>query len=93
MSFFHFGQRANDNEYEEIYDNMDYAEVDENEDPEEVIESLRGTIGRGDCLYCNAKNGMKYDGFICFICSKCRMSVHEDVYYRWAAGYSVEFDD
>lgn len=81
-------------EYDEIYDNnMDYEEVDENEDVEDAIERLRGTIGRGDCLVCNAKNGMKYDGFICFICSECGMSVIEDTYYRWAAGYPVEFDN
>lgn len=93
MSFINFGKWGKD-EYEEIYDNnMDYAEVDENDDPEEVIESLRGTIGQGDCLYCSAKNGMKYDGFICFICSECGMSVHEDVYYRWAAGYPVSFEE
>ena len=94
MIFSNFGKRVKDNEYEVIYENnMDYEEVDENEDPEEAIENLRGTIGRGDCLYCSAKNGMKYDGFICFICSECKMSVHEDIYYRWAAGYSVDFED
>ena len=93
MSFLNFGKRVKD-EYDDIYDNnMQYEEVDENEDPDEAIERLRGTIGRGSCLYCSAKNGMKYDGFICFVCSKCGMSVHEDIYYRWAAGYSIDFED
>lgn len=86
--------RFKKDEYEEIYENnMAYEEVDENEDPDEAIEKIRGTIGRGDCLYCYAKNGMIYDGFICFICSVCKRSVHEDIYYRWAAGYSIEFED
>ena len=85
-------------EYDYIYDNgdddgIDYSEPVENDDPEEAVDRIRGTIGQGDCLYCNAKNGMKYDGFICFICSECGMSVHEDIYYRWAAGYPVEFDN
>lgn len=83
------------NEYDKIYnydveDNTNYEEFDENEDPEEVIGRLRNTIGRGDCIYCEGKLTMEYDGHICFICSKCGRSAHEDVYYRWAAGYSVE---
>lgn len=84
-------------EYDRIYDycddSIEYAELDENETPEEAVERLRNTIGRGDCVYCGAKNAMEYDGCICFICSKCDMSVHEDVYYRWAAGYPIEFEE
>ena len=85
-------------EYDLIYDydaedSRNYEELDENEDPEEVIDKIRGTIGRGDCLYCNAKNAMEYEGYICFICNKCGNSVHEDIYYRWAAGYPIEFED
>lgn len=84
-------------EYEEIYDNgddngIDYSDLDENEDPEEAIEEIRGTIESGDCIYCNGRNTMKYDGSICFVCSKCRRSTHEDIYYRWVAGYSIEFE-
>lgn len=87
-----FGKKRN--EYDLIYDtNDDYEELDENEDPEELIEKLRGTISRGDCLYCNAKNAMEYDGVICFICNKCGKSVHEDIYYRWAAGYPIKFEE
>jgi hypothetical protein len=87
-----------DENHDYVYDHgddggIDYSELDENEDPEEVVNELRGTIGRGDCLYCGAKNGMKYEGFVCFICSECQKSVHEDIYYRWAAGYPVEFED
>lgn len=85
-------------EYDLIYDydsedSRNYEELDENEDPEELIDKLRGTIGRGDCLYCNAKNAMEYEGHICFICKECGNSVHEDIYYRWAAGYPIEFED
>lgn len=90
-----FGSNKKD-EYDRIYNynnNMEYEDPDENEDPEDVIERFRGTIGRGDCLYCNAKNAMEYEGHICFICSACGKSVHEDIYYRWAAGYPIEFED
>ena len=98
MGLFGFGKSKD--EYNDIYDNgdddgIDYSELDGYEFEEsidEAIDRLRGTIGRGDCLYCNAKNGMKYDGFICFICSECGNSVHEDTYYRWAAGYPVDFN-
>lgn len=78
--------------YERIYDNnMDYEEVDENESPEEAVERLRGTIGRGSCLHCNGT--MTYDGCCCFICLDCGYSVDEDTYLRWAAGYPVEFEE
>lgn len=63
------------------------------DDSDEVIERLRNTIGRGDCLYCNSHLTMEYDGTICFICSKCGRSVHEDVYYKWASGQDIEFED
>lgn len=84
-------------EYDVIYeydfeDSRCYEELDENEDEEEAIDRLRGTIGRGDCIYCNAKNSMEYEGHICFICTECGKSVHEDIYYRWAAGYSIEME-
>lgn len=84
-------------EYDLIYNNSniihDYEELDENEDVEETIERIRNTIGRGDCIYCGAKHAMEYEGHICFICSKCGKSVHEDIYYRWAAGCTIEFDE
>ena len=90
--------RKKRDEYDLIYDydiddSRNYEELDENEDPEEVAERLRNTIGRGDCLYCGTENGMEYDGHICFICSECGKSVHEDIYYRLAAGYIIEFED
>lgn len=85
-------------EYEDIYDydikdNAEYEELFEDETEEEVIERLKDTIGQGDCLYCGAKLAMKYEGQICFICSSCGKSVHEDIYYRWIAGYPVEIED
>ena len=84
--------------YEDIYnyaieDEMKYEELDENEDIDDIIERLRGTIGRGDCIYCGGKNSMIYEGNICFICNKCGKSVHEDIYYRWIAGEVIEFEE
>ena len=60
---------------------------------EDAIEELRGNVGRGPCIYCGGKNTMTYEGDICFICSKCNMGVHEDIYYRWLAGETIEFED
>lgn len=85
-------------DYEDIYgydieDNTRYEELDENEDIEVTINKLRGTVGRGDCLYCGGKNAMIYTGDICFVCDKCDKSVHEDIYYRWIAGEEIVFDD
>lgn len=62
-------------------------------DLDDILEELRGNIGRGDCIYCGAKNGMKYEGYICFICSECGRSIHEELYYRWLAGETIEFED
>ena len=85
-------------EYEVIYDFEDddsrnYEELSENETPEEFIERFRDSIGRGDCMFCHAENGMIHEGPTCFICEHCGRAVHEDVYYRWVAGYPVEFED
>lgn len=60
---------------------------------EEAIEEIRGNIGRGDCVYCGAKHAMEYIGDICFICSSCGKSVHEDIYYRWALGYEINLEE
>lgn len=57
------------------------------------IDELKGNIGRGDCIYCGAKDSMEYVGNICFICSKCGKSVHEDIYYAWIAGYEIEIEE
>lgn len=86
------------NKYEDIYsydieDNASYEELDENEDIEDTIEKIRGSIGRGDCVYCGSKHAMEYVGNICFVCSKCEKSVHEDIYYRWVAGEEIKFED
>ena len=85
-------------EYDRIYnydseDSRNYEELDENEDIEDTIEKIKNTIGRGDCLYCGGEDSMEYEGHICFICSICGKSVHEDIYYRWAAGGSIELED
>lgn len=83
-------------EYDDIYgydeeDSRNYEEFSEGEDIDEIVENLRGTIPRGDCMLCGGKMTMEYVGGICFQCSKCGQGVHEDIYYRWVAG--VDFDD
>lgn len=80
--------------YDDIYDDEldEYEEFDENESMEDAIERLKGTIASGDCIYCGGRNTMEYEGNICFICSKCGRSIHENLYYIWAAGFDVELD-
>lgn len=76
-------------DYSELYE----SEVEEDEDEDEIIRRLKGTVQSGDCMYCGAKNAMKYEGNICFVCKKCGMSTHEDSYYLWLSGYDIEYDD
>lgn len=83
-------------EYDIIYDFEDsriFEELNECEDEEDAIEHLRGTIVKGKCIYPDCQGEMIYVGNICFVCSMCGRSVHEDIYYRWAAGYTIEFED
>lgn len=61
----------------------------ETRDVDEMIESMKGTVERGDCLYCGAKDAMVYTGNICFICDKCSKSVHEDIMYAKKLGLPV----
>ena len=60
---------------------------------EERMEDLRGNMGIGTRLYCGTENRMEDEGHICFICSKCGKSVHEDIYYYWAAGGHVDLEE
>ena len=71
-----FGSKNRKDEHDYIYDNgddrgFDYSDLDENEDPEDVIDRIRGTIESGDCMLCGAKNSMKYDT-ICHCTSQPR---------------------
>lgn len=89
--------RKRKDEYKFIYDNgddsgIDYSDLSES-DPEEAVDSLRGNVLSGSCIYCGAQDGMKYEGDICFICSVCGRSIHEDLYYRLLAGYEIEMDN
>ncbi|MEG1523847.1 MAG: hypothetical protein RR475_02345 [Clostridia bacterium] len=85
-----FGRRRD--EYDAIYDDRnDRSEPDENRDPEEAIDNIRGTIEQGDCLCCGGSNTMHHEGNG-FICSRCKRGVDEKSYYRWAAGYPVEVE-
>ena len=95
MELFGLGKKE---EYEDIYgwdedDPRNYEDLSEEEDVEARIEELRGTIGRGTCLYCGVRNAMRYEAGTCFICTECGKSVHEDVYYRWIAGEDIEMED
>lgn len=80
-------------EYERIYELINDNDLNYDDNAELEIEKLRGMISSGDCMYCGAKNAMKYEGKICFICSECKNSAHENIYYRWIAGYPIETDD
>lgn len=89
----------------DIYDNgdddgIDYSEVDGYEEDdsgdeiEERAELLKSDgVTTGDCPYCGASNTMHYDGYICFICSECKWSMHEKDYYYWLAGGQIEMDE
>ncbi len=84
--------------YDDLYDNKltdvhEWEELDENEAPEDIIERLRGTIDRGDCMYCGGVDTMTYEGNVCFVCSKCGQSTHEDTYYLWWSGCDIDFID
>lgn len=91
--------RKKKNEYIEVYgydeeDSRNYEEFDDTEDAmDEAIARLRGTISVGDCMECGAKDAMKYEGNVCFVCSKCKMAVHENLYYLWTAGFPIEDAD
>lgn len=78
-------------EYDLFYDG--YEVTEEFDSIEDAIDKLKGTIGRGDCMFCGAKNGMEYEGHICYICKVCGKAVHEDLYYAWAAGYEIKSED
>lgn len=90
--------RDEDKELNDIWDNgegdfMDYDDLDyEDFEREEVIEKLRGTISRGECMYCRKPNAMVYEGEICFVCRSCNNSCHEDIYYQWISGFDIEID-
>ena len=95
MGLFGFGKK---DEYDRIYgwdeeNPKNYEDLSEEVDLDELIEELRGTIGRGTCLYCGKPNAMVYEGNVCFICEECGKSTHENIYYRWLAGGSIEFED
>ena len=79
-------------EYDDIYGDEELDLDDEEIDPDDAVELLRGKITSGDCIYCGGTNSMIFDE-VCFICTICNRSIHEDLYYRWAAGYEIEMDD
>ena len=75
-----------------MYDE-NWIESDDDETMDDKIEKIRGTIDKGDCLWCNSRNGMKYypEGY--FLCDRCNMMCEEDTYYMWYLGYDVSATD
>ena len=91
-----FRRKKKESEWSGIYDDdlgFDPSEADENPDPDDEIDKLRGTVDRGPCMFCGKNDCMVEQGGVCFICEKCGESIDEDGYYRWLAGYDVSFDD
>lgn len=75
-----------------MYDE-NWIESDDYETMDDKIEKIRGTIDKGDCLWCNRRSGMKYypEGY--FLCDRCNMMCEEDTYYMWYLGYDVSATD
>lgn len=63
------------------------------EELELAIDAMKGTIEKGDCLYCGEEDSMIYTGNICFICNKCQKSVHEDTFYACRLGLPFVSED
>lgn len=70
------------------HDSRDYEEIYINQ-REDEIDELKGTISEGDCCYEGCDGTMHYDE-VCFICDKCKRSVHEDTYYYWYSGLTSD---
>jgi ribosomal protein S27AE len=85
-------------EHDFIYDNgddsgIDYSDLSESEDPEDVIAELRETLGKGPCPKCG-KTEMVPDGKgYCYYCLECGYAENQDAYLRDLAGYPVEYED
>jgi len=85
-------------EYNFIYDNgddsgIDYSELDENEDPEEVIVRLKETLGKGPCPKCGKVSMVPDAKGFCYYCLECGWAESQDAYLRDLAGYPVEYVD
>jgi len=86
-------KKKND-EYEYIYDNgINYSELDENDDPEEVIAMLKETLGKGPCPNCGEISMIPDDNGFCYYCLKCGYAENQDAYLRGIAGYPVKYID
>lgn len=75
-----------------MYDE-DWCESDDDETMDDKIDEIRGTIDKGDCLWCHKHNGMKYHPEGYFFCDACEMMCDEDTYYMWHLGYDVTATD
>lgn len=91
-----FGKKKKKIGWSGIYDDdlgFDPSEVDENPDPEDVVEELRGTVNRGPCMFCYENDAMVNNDDVCFICEKCGESIDYEGYLYWLAGYQLEFNE
>lgn len=69
-------------------------EQEESEDEiEEDIKTYWGTIDKGDCIFCHAKDAMKNYDEVCFVCNKCKQSIDYKGYLIWASGHQITFED
>jgi ribosomal protein S27AE len=85
-------------EYDFIYDNgddsgIDYSDLDENEDPKEVIAELKETLGKGPCPKCGEDSMIPDDEGFCYYCLECGYAENQEVYLRGLAGYPVDYVD
>ena len=90
--------KKEDYEYEHIYDNgddsgIDYSDLDENPDPEDVIDELRETLGKGTCPSCGELSMVPHKNGHCYYCLECGHAENPEAYLRWIAGYPVEYED
>jgi predicted RNA-binding Zn-ribbon protein involved in translation (DUF1610 family) len=80
-------------EYDFIYgedDGIDYAHLDENESPEEVIARLKEELGKGPCPRCGEVEMVPDEKGYCYYCLKCGFADEANLYLRELAGYPTE---
>jgi len=93
-----FMERKREDEYDFIYDNgddsgIDYSDLSEAEDPEDVIDRLRETLDRGPCPECGKVSMVRSEQGNCYYCLDCGYAEHEALYLRSLAGYPIESED
>lgn len=96
MNFLHSTQPIDDDD--ENYDpDADY-EIDSDDDSDDESDTEYENVYedpplKGDCCYCHAKNGMKYDGEGIYHCTKCNNGILATDYIKWYYGETQIFVD